>query len=660
MELKRTSPSLAQFCLCCLNTDCTLYPEDKYNLGEAYKNLIGKSLQYKMPYDKQFCTECAQRLINCNKFREKSLRAYNLLSILSSKHDLLTTQNVRRINRSKNYLTSNITKKMFEPDHCDYSYLVQDRPLQVKMELKTKEDNGDIEIIIEPKKELADIKSDDEFLNDDIDNDTEFLYSDNKLANEEGIKNNLFNDRCETDEFCGGDSNADSDMELVCIGDVQDIDAPKRKRKDTPKNDAGHNYDTFNTVVNTVQEDLKAFRITKLNHKEQLADIQRRKKSDNYKNSPHKCRVCYKGFGTMSTYESHMKRHSDIFGPAECPICKMYFKTESLLRHHINQSHSMRFSCKSCPLVTNHKNSAVNHGRWHKGLKFKCQHCDEEYSKKTTYLSHLRIRHPSDVVCTMCGFSFITEKGLKMHINFKHHFDYVEKPDGPACEACNVRFATDVAYKAHLSVSPKHTYPVKRNEPVVKRTGRSAICKTQLVECEQRFHPEKNQTQFPPQFPKPLLCELCGKSFKMACFLRDHVLTAHAASKPEYQCNKCNKKYSQRSNLIVHLKSHTGAQPSFGCPTCGKKFSNKANMKRHILTHKVLKPFKCHACDKTFVNASERRYHVLHSHLKKPWPKKNRGPRVRASRSRNTTEAVCGIAIPEQNRATSKGDDSQE
>ncbi|CAH2227125.1 jg11917 [Pararge aegeria aegeria] len=43
MDLKRTLPSLAQFCLCCLNTDCTLYPEDKYNLGEAYRKLIGNT-----------------------------------------------------------------------------------------------------------------------------------------------------------------------------------------------------------------------------------------------------------------------------------------------------------------------------------------------------------------------------------------------------------------------------------------------------------------------------------------------------------------------------------------------------------------------------------------------------------------------------------------
>ncbi|CAH2219424.1 jg1839 [Pararge aegeria aegeria] len=44
-----------------------------------------------MPYKPKFCTECAQRLTNCNKFREKSLRAYNLLSILVGNHDLVTS-----------------------------------------------------------------------------------------------------------------------------------------------------------------------------------------------------------------------------------------------------------------------------------------------------------------------------------------------------------------------------------------------------------------------------------------------------------------------------------------------------------------------------------------------------------------------------------------
>ncbi|CAH2218436.1 jg21006, partial [Pararge aegeria aegeria] len=238
----------------------------------------------------------------------------------------------------------------------------------------------------------------------------------------------------------------------------------------------------------------------------------------------------------------------------------------------------------------------------------------------------------------------------------------MSNPEGPLCEPCNIRFASDVAYEAHMSISPKHTFselPGRRNEPAVKRTKQQS--KAQLVECEQcgtklkgfklynyhfkRFHPDQNKTQFPPQFPKPLLCELCGKSFKVACFLRDHMQTAHSTRKG-YQCDICNKKYSLKGILISHLKTHTGPQPSFGCPICGKMFSNKPNMKRHKLTHKLLKPYKCHSCDKTFVNTSERSTHVLHSHLKQPWPKKNRGPRVRASRSRHTKEAVCGIILP--------------
>ncbi|XP_039762949.1 zinc finger protein 37-like isoform X2 [Pararge aegeria] len=619
---KRIS-AIAQFCICCLNTECRLYSLDRFNLYEAYENLTGKSV---------------------------------------------TIHSIRRINRST--YKSNITKKIFEPDHCDYSFSMHN--LEIKTELKAKNEEKYHEVAIVPKVEvLQNIKSDEEYLDDSIENEMGFINNEQTDNKQLVTKTDQFSDgEYEDVEFlCDSDwelpkDNWDSEAELV-----QNNVATKRKSttQSKPLRNVKRRTDKeSDALCNTsIQDDLLMFTITHLTYEEQMVDLLRRRDSDHFRGSSYKCMKCYRGFGSANTYEAHIKKHSRKFGQFQCQVCKIYLESNSKLRLHTVQYHNTRFSCNRCSFVTNHKNLAVNHGRWHRGFTFKCPHCEEEYTKKSSYFSHLRQRHPSDIVCRLCGFFFINQKGLQVHTNLRHRNEKKENLDGPLCEPCNIRFASNYAYQQHLSVSPRHIisrFLGQQKQDSIEESAHGTTGENELVECEQcgiqlegfqlysnhfqRYHPGKKQTKSPQCIAKPVLCEQCGTSFKDSYALRDHVFKMHTVQK-KFQCDICSKKYSLRTNLIVHLRTHGGVQTTFECPICEKRFPNKANTQRHILIHKEKKPFKCIACEKTFVSASARRCHVRHTHLKEPWPKKNRGPKVRASRPRHYKDVVRGIPLPQ-------------
>ena len=78
---------------------------------------------------------------------------------------------------------------------------------------------------------------------------------------------------------------------------------------------------------------------------------------------------------------------------------------------------------------------------------------------------------------------------------------------------------------------------------------------------------------------KPFRCSKCGRSFSHKSTLRDHE-NAHTGDQP-YSCDHCGRCFSQKSNLQRHLKIHTGKTP-YVCPYCEKKFNQSSNLKTHV------------------------------------------------------------------------------
>ncbi|CAH2214214.1 jg17227 [Pararge aegeria aegeria] len=425
-------PLVIHVCLICLDTDRKMYPLNKYHLKEPYKNLTGFVLENQEKMPKTLCGECAQRLMNFNKFRNKSMRAHSLMLGLVKKHKSITIQNIQTINRQEHDLSSNIVRKLFEPDSYDLyvSDDVQENTtvlddINLKDQVTVKDENFTYtdEDYVDTKDELnlnnEDCINDDliegnlnngVLNNEDLSNvnlNHEYAHSDNDA---DFAANNDFNDYS-TDDSLPLETKRKKIMkkEKIKSKKVKVIIEPKIDRRRKP------------LLNNDLNETL--FTITDLSFDEQIADITKRQESANYKNSRFKCTMCFKGFLDEEAYNGHMSRHTNQCGEYECDICKTHFKHPHALRKHITAHHTQRFSCNSCPYITTHRQTARLHERWHRGTKYQCPHCPDEFVKFTTYMGHIRIKHPSDFVCALCGYSFVSEKGIDLHKKLKHRLD---------------------------------------------------------------------------------------------------------------------------------------------------------------------------------------------------------------------------------------------
>ncbi|XP_064608092.1 uncharacterized protein LOC135472497 [Liolophura sinensis] len=79
-----------------------------------------------------------------------------------------------------------------------------------------------------------------------------------------------------------------------------------------------------------------------------------------------------------------------------------------------------------------------------------------------------------------------------------------------------------------------------------------------------------------------------------------------------WQCTLCEKSYTTKNNLVIHMLDHQGVKPH-KCLTCGQSFRQLGHLNTHILTHDNIKPHTCETCGKSFTQASHlKRHQIVH------------------------------------------------
>ncbi|XP_049884082.1 zinc finger protein 354A-like isoform X2 [Pectinophora gossypiella] len=669
-------PARVMVCRICLVTDSKLFAINKYKLEQAYQHLTGLTLNQDDKLPQMLCPECAQRLLNYNKFKNKSLRANSILNELVKKQDNLSLKSIKSIDRHSNYLSSTLAPKVYRPDHFDLH--IQDPRGDVVV---VKDESN--EVFINEEEDFADDQmKDDKFEEEKVSEDvpeetiaeeTEQMDNDNDLDHNYAA---TYKDSADSSDDSEPLETKRMKKKVKPKPKFQEDTVKKVRKRQASKEPAEPKIDRRRKPF--LNDDLNEtlFTITDLTFEEQVAEILKRQESANYKNAIYKCTECFKGFLDEDAYNGHMSRHTKDCGDYKCDICKTHFKHPHALRKHITAHHTQRFSCNQCLYVTTHRQTARLHERWHKGTKYQCPHCPEEFVKFTTYMGHVRIKHPSDFVCQLCGFSFVSEKGIELHKKLKHRLHNDEIPeDGPLCELCNLRFVSSEALRQHIRVSARHNTTDKdqreSNKPKKGRKSKEAkererrakdknmreledkrrVYPSQMrkaegpIPCEQcgmqledsrayhghfrRAHPDKNRTNY-PSMKSPCMCEVCGRMFQSYALLKDHTWT-HTGERP-FKCDACGKCFRMKQRLVAHRRVHSQMKASYACELCGKHFSTQSNRQRHMFIHTGLKPFKCEMCGKCFKHASEKRAHITYVHLKKPWPKRSRGKRRSDSR----------------------------
>ncbi|XP_075581070.1 zinc finger protein Eos isoform X4 [Pelecanus crispus] len=85
-----------------------------------------------------------------------------------------------------------------------------------------------------------------------------------------------------------------------------------------------------------------------------------------------------------------------------------------------------------------------------------------------------------------------------------------------------------------------------------------------------------------------------------------------------FHCNQCGASFTQKGNLLRHIKLHSGEKP-FKCPFCNYACRRRDALTGHLRTHSVSsptvgKPYKCNYCGRSYKQQSTLEEHKERCH----------------------------------------------
>ena len=302
-------------------------------------------------------------------------------------------------------------------------------------------------------------------------------------------------------------------------------------------------------------------------------DLNRHIKSVDEEKKSFKCNICAAGFATKSKLNGHTRSVHEGKKPFQCNICDARFSKKTDMSRHIESVHEEKkpFKCNACDKTFYKKLDMKKHiESVHEGKKpFKCDICNYRCSEKGSMKKHVASVHEGKkpFKCNDCGKAF----PLKSHL--KRHSESVHEGKKPfKCNDCGKAFAEKCNLNCHIESVHEGKKPAK-----------------------------------------PYICRICGKAFSQK-YIKSHMEVVHAGKKL-FNCNGCDKAFSNKQHLNWHIEIvHEGKKP-FNCNTCDKSFSRIDSMNRHIkAVHEGKKPFNCNTCDKSFSIKQHLRGHIESVH----------------------------------------------
>ncbi|XP_069363622.1 zinc finger protein 544-like [Maniola hyperantus] len=543
-------PSTVQVCMICLDTDSKLLLMSEHKLEAAYETLTGQPLCDLGNLNQTVCIQCAQRLINFSRFRDKSLRARALMMELVGKHELITRQYIKTINRTKHQLESNMVLTTLGPDHCDLH--IPEHP----SEDKQTELEETIIVKIEGNDESMSVDDDMEVKTEDDDNIYDFVKDPLKyesvsfqctLCSEEFVHELAYmqhmsmhlqdgDGECDTPQVCKPHT------AVSCSSSHSSLITENRPADPSPFAHAAMtlavplpaSLATNNEIKEPSTEEADADNSWR--HKRltdcsvQLYDICSKKvvprrvrsltKTHKAVRSRVSQNIAYKDISYQATRQSGVLATEYIE-----PVAKSHHQSHALLN---------RFNCKICPYQTKIKYDLVKHIRTHTGEKpFCCNICQYKCSRRSNLVVHMRT-HTGEkpYCCKLCQYKCCKSSDLVKHM--RTHTG--EKPY--CCKLCESKFVSNNELRKHMRT----------------HTGE-----------------------------KTYSCKLCKYTFSRNSSLVVHMRT-HTGEKP-YCCKLCQYKCNVNSSLVVHMRTHTGEKP-YCCKLCQYKCYKSSDLVRHIRTHR--------------------------------------------------------------------------
>lgn len=224
--------------------------------------------------------------------------------------------------------------------------------------------------------------------------------------------------------------------------------------------------------------------------------------------------------------------------------------------------------------------------------KFKCSFCPLTFLTRRSLKSHLETRHKVDwIICKICKYKAVNESDLISH-NRRH-----EKPQHK-CNVCSYKCRSKSDFAKHERV---HT------------GAKPFSCKF----CEYKCKSKGDLNRHELTHTKPFSCDICDYKCSTRQNLKYHNTVIHIKDK-QYMCHVCSLRVVERSQLRRHLRTHESAdRRKFECRFCDRKFSVKNYLTVHLRVHTGEQPYACNVCQRKFSQKSALNKHTKQVHNKK-------------------------------------------
>lgn len=225
----------------------------------------------------------------------------------------------------------------------------------------------------------------------------------------------------------------------------------------------------------------------------------------------------------------------------------------------------------------------------------KCKECLKIYPTKLGLRNHyIRVHAPKTYKCPECPKKFGSPAYLEAHKTESHCLI--------VCSDCGKTFNNKNTFKMHemghyLRLICQDCGRMYKNRTTYKKHIEFKVCgqKTRASPADAKF-----------------TCDYCNKKYTQKVSLRVHIQYEHGNYKA-HVCEFCNKKFWAQSRLKAHMVKHT-KERNFKCEVCNGKFVTKESLLYHTRIHTGDKPYECSQCDARFLSASRRSEHIKRQH----------------------------------------------
>ena len=227
-----------------------------------------------------------------------------------------------------------------------------------------------------------------------------------------------------------------------------------------------------------------------------------------------------------------------------------------------------------------------------------CVNCGHEYKDRYQLTKHYKkMGKFHDGRCGICEEKFDNWNEHKKHVDLVHDGKFRYR-----CGFCDETFLGIYNFHAHTRGT---TNPCLKRYEACKEM--SVFCSTcgltyadndslnahisaahtnkpgafECEECDKVFSNKITLRSHKQNFHDPVTCDQCGKYFKSKKAHRNHVMSHHTkAEEKPYRCTQCPSGFVQPKDLRSHMNSHTGEKP-FKCKFCDVKFAQPSSVLRH-------------------------------------------------------------------------------